>query len=221
MATRRTTSNGDAPKFGVPVGKFLELSQKTNKVGPYDITDELSVPPPTKKRNEQIRDARQRAVVAQAQLNIAYSLSGMPGPPLPAPAAEVKPAKLPDDADEDAKTAAVDAATAANVAAAAEYKLEVAEWKQDIRQWRANLNEVQKQIAEFSDAGVKADEDYERAVLGPDYDRIVEFFDELDESLWSQFRDDLNKHWVPSQPADDLDPDDEVEVGKAPKSSTG
>jgi hypothetical protein len=183
----------------VPTGKFLELSKKTNKVGAYDITDELSVPAPTKKRNEQMRDAERRQLIGQAQLNIAYNLSNVPPPPMPEPPA----------GDDDKPEAA------------AQYARDLSQWKNEVTQWRANLDQAQSQIGELSQSVQGAEADWDRAFLGPQHDDIVAFFDELDEQLWLDFRNDLRKHWVPSQPADDLDPEDEDEAGKALKSSTG
>lgn len=214
--TSTAARNGKAPKFGLPVGKFLELSQKTNKPGPYPITSKLVVTPPTKKRREQMRDAERRIVVGQAQLNIAYSLTSVPAPPLPAQAPAAPIADLGDDATDDDKAAAVAAAEEANKAAAAEYKRDVAVWKTEVGQWRENLTGAQNQINELTEQVKQAEIDYDRAFLGDQYDEIVEFFDEQDESLWEEFRIDLAKHWVPSQP----DTEDE-EAGKPSKSSTG
>lgn len=218
MATRRTTSvNGNAPKFGVPTGKFLELSAKTNKFGPYDITDKLSVPPPTKKRNEAMRDAERRQLIGQAQLNIAYSLSNVPAPPMPEP-----PSTRLTVVDEGDGADIVEAkVAAAKQEAADQYARDLSQWKAEIGQWRANLDGAQAQIADLSDRVRQAEADWDHAFLGPQHDDIVEFFDELDESLWVEFRNDLRKHWVPSQPADDFDAEDEVEAGKAPASSIG
>lgn len=208
MAARNSVAarNGNTPKFGLPTGKFLELSQKTNRPGPYPITDQLVVPPPTKKRREQMRDAEQRMVIGQAQLNIAYSLANVPSPPMPGQTAVAKV----EDADEQAGL---------DAAAGAEYKQDMAQWKREVAQWRDNLFNAQQQIGEYTKQIKQADVDYDRAFLGDDYEKIVEFFDEQDESLWDEFRRDLAKHWVPSQPDDDVE--DEEEAGKALKSSTG
>lgn len=219
MATRTATRNGNAPKLGVPTGKFLALSQKTNKPGPYEITDVLTVEPPTKKRNEQMRDAERRQLIGQAQLNIAYNLSNVPAPPMPAPPVEVKPAPLEDEGEQ--APAAAAKAQQANTDAQAQYKRDLDQWKQDVTVWRANLEQAQQQIGELNDQVRRAEADWDRAFLGPQHDEIVEFFDDLDESLWLEFRNDLRRHWVPSQPADDLDIEDEEEAGKALKSSTG
>lgn len=209
MAARGTIAarNGNTPKFGTPTGKFLELSQKTNKPGSYEITAQLAVAPPTKRRREQMRDAEQRMVIGQAQLNIAYSLANVPSPPMPA-----TPPK-PDGDDEQA-------------AAAAEYKQDLAQWKAEVAQWRDNLFAAQQQIAEYTAQIKQADADYDRAFLGDDYEKIVEFFDEQGESLWDEFRVDLSKHWLPSRPDDGTCPtcghiDDEDTAGKAIKSSIG
>lgn len=217
MVTRTATRNGNAPKFGVPTGKFLELSQKTHKVGPYEITDQLSVPKPTKKRNEAMRDAERRQVIGQAQLNIAYNLSNVPAPPMPEP----PKAPLVSVGVEDSPEEAEARMAAATAEAAEKYGHALEGWKREIGQWRANLEQAQKQVSEISESVLAAENDWDQAFLGPQHDEIIEFFDELDEQLWLDFRNDLRKHWVPSQPADDLDLEDEDEAGKALKSSTG
>lgn len=205
----------------MPAGKFLELSQKTNKFGPYEITDKLSVPSPSKKRNEAMREAERRQLIGQAQLNIAYSLSNVPAPPMPSPSTPLVAV------DEGASKAAADAAVdAAKADAAKAYSHELELWKREIVQWRANLDGAQAQIAELSDALRAAEADWDRAFLGPQHDEIVEFFDELDESLWVEFRNDLRQHWIPSQPDDGTcqhcgHVEDEAEAGKDHASSIG
>lgn len=222
MATSTAIRNGKAPKFGVPSGKFLELSQKTNKIGPYEITDKLSVPAPTKKRNEAMRDAERRQLIGQAQLNIAYNLSNVPAPPMPerVPASPVTPVKGDDQAAKDA------AAGRAQTEAAEKYGRELEQWKHEIEVWKANLDGAQSQINVLSESVRKAESDWDRAFLGPQHDDIVEFFDELDESLWNEFRNDLRSHWIPSQPDDGTCPtcghiEDVDAAGKELKPSTG
>jgi hypothetical protein len=55
-------------------------------------------------------------------------------------------------------------------------------------------------------AGVRtAEQDYNRAFLGEQCDDIMAFFDGQPTVLWDAFVVDVKKHFVPSQPADELD----------------
>jgi hypothetical protein len=56
-------------ELGVPTGRFLELSQKTNKREPYSVTDTITVWPTTKKRREDMRDAQLKVMIGNQLLD--------------------------------------------------------------------------------------------------------------------------------------------------------
>lgn len=208
----------------MPIGKFLELSQKTNRPGPYPVTDQLSVRPTTRGRRLKMADAERRIVVGQAQLNIAYSLSRVPIPPVPVlkdPTRRETP-----EGDVDAAKAADAEYEAARAAANTELERNIVAWKHDVAQWREDLESAQRAVDEHSSQVRQAEEDYDRAFFGASYDDLIEFFDDQDETLWNEFVVDVRKHWVPSQPDDGTCQecgrvDDEEAAGKEDSPSTG
>lgn len=207
----------------MPVGKFLELSQKTNKPAPYEVTDKLVVLPPTKKRREQMGSALSRMTVGQAQLNIAYALSRVPAPPVPEQRQIVEPSK--DLKGDEGKAAATDYQKKIDDAAA-EFKRDLQAWKPEVQQWRENLTAAQETINEHTELVRKAEIDYDRAFFGESYEDLSEFFDDQDETLWSEFIADVRKHWAPAEPEDGTcatcgHVEDEEEAGKDTKSLTG
>lgn len=210
-----TEHNGESNRFGLPVGKFLELSQKTNKRGPYQVTEQLAVQPPTRGRRLKMGDAERRILVSQAQLNIAYQLARVPVPLLPVVKEPVR-ATTP-EGDEEAAKAADAQYESDKEAAATEYEQKLAAWKGEVQQWRKNLDGAQRSIDEHNVQVLQAEKDYDRAYFGDVYDDLIEFFDGQDEALWDAFVADIRTHWVPSQP----DSDDEEAAGKDTKSSTG
>lgn len=218
-----SAQNGKSPKFGLPTGKFLALSQKTNKPEPYEVTDQLSVLPPTKKRREQMSSALSRMTVGQAQLNIAYALSRIPVPPVPEQRRIVEPAT---DLKGVAAKRSADEYQRQLDAAAADFKQEMQAWKPEVQQWRENLTAASKTIDEHTDLVRKAEIDYDRAFFGESYDDLTEFFDDQDETLWTEFIGDVRKHWAPSEPDEGTcgtcgHVEDEEEAGKDTKSLTG
>lgn len=199
--------------FGNLSSTLMRLSLETNAPEPYEVADGIVIPPPTGKRAKAMAEAEMERFLAQIALNQAYGRSQRPQPPQPPAPLRPRGARDPD------AQAAYAAAVAAHPEAVAAWEVENAEWDSLKQANEEDLQAISKRIE-------AADNAYNDAFFGGQWENVEAFFDEQPPQLRAAFMADIQAKFGPkSAPADGLCSEcgqvvDEEQAGKAQSSST-
>lgn len=213
LATKNPTGTTG---FGVLSDRVQKLIASTKTVEPWQLTDRITVSPPTKNRRDRIN-------AAQVKIQGLYrTLDEAARKEIPQPVRPSEPDALKSSATARQKTAHAKA-TAAFAEKLTDWEAESAKWTSDINAHSELLTTLTKQV---NDAAA----DYERELFGPTYAEVVEFFGEQDPAVWAAFKLDVAQHFgliakAPTVPDDGRCPEcgnltDAEQAGKAPTSST-
>lgn len=216
MASSRPRNTPAAKSFGAPAGRLAQLIVQAKCAEPYVVTEEITVPPLTKTRSKALSDAMTGQNVANALLQ--QAIRATPAPP------EYPTMPQPPEKSVDAEAlSAYEKAIAAHAELVAQWEKQHATWEASVEKLQTSIDDLAKQITQHGD-------DYSRALFGPAYDDVMEFFGDQPVELWNAFIDDIKVEFGvvarPSQVPEDGRcqtcglVEDEESAGKAPESST-
>lgn len=102
---------------------------------------------------------------------------------------------------------------------------QLAEWENAVAEWEKGTKLAQEQLNSLRDEIAKAQDDWNRAFFGDQYDNVVEYFEDRPQKLWEAFEKDIKARFLPPEPEDGKCPScgrviDEEAAGKEPSSST-
>lgn len=211
MAARSTI-----PTYGVPSERLQQLLLATHTPEVWEVTDQIVITAPTKKRRQQIHDAQMSLVIQQQLLQESINYTLAPRPEYP---------KMP----EPAGARATKAQQAAYQAAVTHFDTLVSQWETLNRDWEASVARLQE-VTDTVTARIREDSDaYTRALFGDSYDAVITYFDDQPAELWDLFQTEIQYHFKlavrpPEVPDDGRCPhcgqvEDGEQAGKASRSS--
>lgn len=196
MASRRRDYGSLSPRL-------QELSAKTTPVEPYQVTDEISIEHPGRKRRDELNESYAQITTCNARsAALLSSLNDAPRPPnTPA-----------DDATDEQ---------------VAEFERLNAEFDALMATWVERMNKFDEKSEQLAADSAAASKRYQQALFGPAYDDIMALSENWDPQLWDDFVADVNA-WCGrgvNPPPDGTcrtcgQVVDAEEAGKAPSSST-
>lgn len=211
MANRSAT-----PTYGAPSERLQQLLLATHTPESWDVTDQIVITAPTKKRRQQMSDAQMSIAVQQQLLSeaIKHVLANRPEYPSP---------PTPPDAG------ASKAVYAAYEAAVAGFDNLVSTWNHLNQEWEDSVERHQQVVQSISDSIAEASDSYTKGLFGAAYDDVIAYFDEQPAELWQAFQAEIQYHFKlavrpPEIPDDGKCPscgqvEDGEQAGKAPASS--
>ena len=200
---------------GKPSERLQKLLRDTNTPEPWEVTDDIVITAPTKRRRQQMTEAQMSIAVQQQLLSEAmnYVLAARPEyPNMPAAPTE----------------GASKAVYAAYDAAVGNFDKLVATWDDLNRQWEESVDRHQQVVRTISESITAASDDYTKALFGDAYESVIAFFDEQPSDVWERFKTEIQYHFrlavrPPEVPDDGICPTcghvDAEQAGKASESS--
>lgn len=203
--------------FGQPTGRLAQLIVETAIPEPYEVTDKITVDPPTKARSQALTDALTAMGITNSLMQQALRIGGPARPDYPAmpqpPQGETTPETL------EAYQSAISAHEGLMV-----------EWETLHSKWEADVEKLESTMSELAEQMTKHGDDYSKALFGPAHDDVMAYFADQPVELWNAFVEDIKDQFglspKPSQVPDDGKcascghVTDEEQAGKAPESST-
>lgn len=210
-----------------PSQRLQQLLAKVAVAQPYEVTEDIVISPPTKRRRDAMSDANMNLQIQNSVLQKAISRVGPARPEYPK--APVPPEPLGKNPRPD-HLESYQAAVSEYGTAVEHFQKLVSEWETQLGNWEAGVARQQEALDDISEKIQSEAKRYTRELFGDSHDAVVEFFDGQPPELWDVFVDDIKQAFgiipKPEQlPDDGSCPscghiEDVEQAGKAPTSET-
>lgn len=168
--------------YGNPSERLQQLLLSTHTPEAWEVTDRVSITPPTKRRRQKMTEAQMSIAVQQQLLSEAMNhvLAARPEyPTMPAAPGE----------------GATKATYSAYEAAVSHFDKLVETWERLNKEWEDSVERHQQVVRAISDKITEDSDAYTRALFGDAYDDVIGFFDDQPSDVWEKFQSEIQYHF--------------------------